>query len=49
MDPFEIDQDDRYGQLKKPEDRQGNARRLARTNKKKIVRRATGKDRIVRR
>ncbi|GAH75274.1 unnamed protein product [marine sediment metagenome] len=46
MDPFEIDQDDRYEQLRKPEDRIGRAKRLARTNKRRIIQRAIGKSRI---
>ena len=45
MDPFEIDEDDKYGQFRQPEGRVERAKRLARMNKKRIVRRAIGKPR----
>lgn len=45
MDPFEIDQDDRYEELRQPEDRQGRAKRVARMNKRRIIQRAIGKPR----
>ena len=43
MDPFEIDQDDRYGKVRQPEGRVERAKRLARIRKSRIVRRAIGK------
>ena len=42
MDPFEVDQDDRYEELRRPEDRIERAKRVARNNKWRIIRRAIG-------
>jgi len=43
MDPFEIDQDDRYGQLRKPYDKRERVKRSARIRKRGIIQRAIGR------